>query len=344
MAGAKIIVTGGTGYIGSHTAVELIKAGFDPVIIDNLSNSSIEVLDGIKAITGTKPAFELADLSDEAACANVMLKHKDASGLIHFAALKAVGESTQKPLEYYRNNVTALQYLLKQMQIHTIPNLIFSSSCTVYGQADVLPVTELTPIKKAESPYGFTKQIGEQMIEDCIHANVIPSAISLRYFNPVGAHHTALIGELPLGIPNNLLPFITQTAAGIREKLRVFGSDYQTPDGTCIRDYIHIEDLAKAHVIALERLLNQEQKLAYEVFNIGTGTGYSVLEVIHSFEKVSGIELPYEFAPRRAGDIEAVFADPSKASRELHWKSQFSLDDMTRSAWNWQRHLSDLKD
>lgn len=335
----KIIVTGGTGYIGSHTTVELIQAGYEPVIMDNLANSCIEVLDGIKSITGIKPEFEHLDLCDKTAFANIMQKHKDAVGIIHFAALKSVAESTKKPLEYYQNNVSGLMNVLRQMKLHQIPNLIFSSSCTVYGQAEKLPVTEEAPIHKAESPYGFTKQIGEQMIVDCTNAGEIQAAISLRYFNPVGAHHTALIGELPIGIPNNLLPFITQTAIGIREKLLVFGNDYDTPDGTCIRDYIHIEDLAKAHVTALKRLLNQEQSDPYEVYNIGTGNGYSVLDVIRSFEKVSGQSLNYEFAPRRAGDIEAIFADPTKAFHTLNWKTQFKLDDMTNSAWLWQKHI-----
>lgn len=335
----KIIVTGGTGYIGSHTAVELIHSGYETVIIDNLSNSNLDVLDGIQEITGIKPVFEKTDLTDDKACAMVMEKHKDAIGVIHFAALKAVGESTEIPLAYYKNNICSLINIIDQMKVYKIPHLIFSSSCTVYGQAKELPVTEKSPIKPAESPYGYTKQVGETLIRDCIKAASIPSAISLRYFNPVGAHHSAKIGELPLGTPANLMPFITQTAAGIRESLNVFGNDYETPDGTCIRDYIHIEDLANAHVVALKSLIGNQLLEAYEVFNIGTGKGYSVLEVIQSFEKVSGQALSYKFAPRRPGDIVAIYADPSKANKVLAWNPKYDLDAMTKSAWEWQKTI-----
>ena len=338
MTKQKILVTGGAGYIGSHTVVELQQHGYDVVIVDNLSNSSIEVLDNIAAITGVKPAFEQFDLSDESLTADFFNRHSDLAGIIHFAAYKAVGESMEKPLEYYRNNVKSLLNMIDGMKTHGIENLVFSSSCTVYGQPDELPVTEKAPIKPAWSPYGNTKQMCEDILRFSTQSYPV-KAIALRYFNPIGAHHTALIGELPLGVPNNLVPFITQTAIGKRQCLSVFGSDYDTPDGTAIRDYIHVVDLAKAHLIAVERMLGGKSKLKLEIFNLGTGTGYSVLDVIKSFEKVTGEKLNYKIVPRRPGDVEKVWANTQFANDELGWKAEKTLDEMMLSAWNWEKSL-----
>lgn len=333
----KILVTGGLGFIGSHTVVELQNEGYDVVIIDDLSNSSIKVLDGITSITGKKPVFEKLDLKEKSDVEAFFKKHHDIKGVIHFAASKAVGESVKEPLMYYENNISTLIYILKELKKLPEASFIFSSSCTVYGQADELPITENAPVKQAESPYGNTKQIGEEIISDV--CKVVPSikAIALRYFNPVGSHESAKIGELPIGVPQNLVPFITQTAIGIREQLSVFGDDYPTPDGTCIRDYIHVVDLAKAHVIALQRLLKGNNKSNYETFNLGTGKGSSVLEVVQSFEKVSGKKLNYKIVDRREGDIISAYADTTKANNELGWKAQLTLDDAMRSAWKWEQ-------
>jgi len=328
----KILVTGGTGYIGSHTVVELQQRGFDVIIVDNLSNSNINVLSSIEKITGIKPEFEEFNLIDKDKTADFFKRHNDIRGIIHFAAYKAVGESVEKPLMYYRNNLFSLVNILQGMKDNNIENFVFSSSCTVYGQPEELPVTEDAPVKKAESPYGNTKQISEEIIADTIKSTDI-KAIALRYFNPIGAHESAIIGELPIGIPNCLIPFITQTAIGIREQLRVFGGDYNTPDGTAIRDYIHVVDLAKAHVIAVDRMINKKMKKDFEVFNLGTGNGFSVLEVIRSFEKVAGEKLNYRIVDRRAGDIEQVWADTKFANDELGWKAEKDLDEMTLSAW-----------
>ena len=331
----KILVTGGTGFIGSHTVVELQNKGFEVIIIDNLSNSNAEVAEAIAEITGIKPTLEIFDLVDRERTLDFFSRHKDLSGVIHFAALKAVGESVEKPLDYYRNNLDSLINILEGMNENNIPNLVFSSSCTVYGQPDELPVSESAPIKKAESPYGNTKQIAEEIISDTVHVSKL-RGIALRYFNPIGAHETAIIGELPLGIPNNLVPFITQTAYGIRKQLSVFGEDYDTPDGTAIRDYIHVVDLAKAHVIAVNRMINQKMKKDFEIFNLGTGNGYSVLEAIKSFEKITGKKLNYKIVDRREGDIEQVWADPSFSNKELGWKAEKGLDEMMASAWKWE--------
>ncbi|WP_100610868.1 UDP-glucose 4-epimerase GalE [Confluentibacter lentus] len=333
----RILVTGGLGFIGSHTVVELQNEGYEVVIIDNLSNSSLDVLEGITSITGKKPFFEKLDLKDKEHVEGFFKKHEDIKGIIHFAASKAVGESVQEPLLYYENNISTLVYILKELKKMSSSNFIFSSSCTVYGQADELPITENAPIKPAESPYGNTKQIGEEIIKDTCKIAPNIKAIALRYFNPVGSHESAKIGELPIGVPQNLVPFITQTAIGIREQLSVFGNDYPTPDGTCIRDYIHVVDLAKAHVIALKRLLENKHKSNYETFNLGTGKGSSVLEVIHSFEKVSGEKLNYKIVGRREGDVISAYADTKKANDELGWKSELTLDDAMRSAWKWEQ-------
>lgn len=333
----KILVTGGLGFIGSHTVVELQNEGYDVVIIDDLSNSSIKVLDGITSITGKKPVFEKLDLKVKSDVEAFFKRHNDIKGVIHFAASKAVGESVKEPLMYYENNISTLVYILKELKKLPEASFIFSSSCTVYGQADELPITENAPVKQAESPYGNTKQIGEEIISDV--CKVVPSikAIALRYFNPVGSHESAKIGELPIGVPQNLVPFITQTAIGMRGQLSVFGDDYPTPDGTCIRDYIHVVDLAKAHVIALQRLLKGKNKTNYETFNLGTGKGSSVLEVVQSFEKVSGKKLNYKIVDRREGDIISAYADTTKANNELGWKAQLTLDDAMRSAWKWEQ-------
>lgn len=331
----KILVTGGTGYIGSHTVVELQQAGYEVIIVDNLSNSTIEVIDNIARITGVRPLFEKFDLTDAEKTAAFFSLHSDIAAVIHFAAFKAVGESVQVPLEYYRNNLVSLINILQGMTDNGIADIVFSSSCTVYGQPDVLPVSEESPVRKAASPYGNTKQISEEIITDtAVNADI--HAILLRYFNPIGAHDTALIGELPLGVPDCLMPYVTQTAIGLRPFLRVWGNDYNTPDGTAIRDYIHVVDLAKAHVTALKRLTEKRYKKKVEIFNLGTGNGFSVMEVIKSFERTSGVKLNYEIRDRRPGDVEKVWADTTFANTELGWKAERSLDDMTRSAWKWE--------
>jgi UDP-glucose 4-epimerase len=334
----KIVVTGGLGFIGSHTVVELQNEGFEVVVIDNLSNSSEGILDGIVNITGKRPVFEKIDLRDKAAVQNFFKKHQDVSGVIHFAASKAVGESVGNPLLYYENNINSLVYILQELKELPNSNFIFSSSCTVYGQAEKMPITEDAPIQAAMSPYGNTKQIGEEIITDSAKVTNINS-ILLRYFNPIGAHPSAEIGELPLGVPQNLVPFITQTAIGLREKLSVFGSDYPTPDGTAVRDYIHVVDLAKAHVIALQRLLNKQNTEKVEVFNLGTGTGSSVLEVIQAFEKVSGKKLNYQIVGRREGDVVTAYANTDKAHNVLGWKTQSSLEEALASAWKWEQKI-----
>jgi len=339
----KILVTGGTGYIGSHTVVELMEVGMEVVIIDNLSNSEREVLDGIAAITGKQPDFEEVDLRERNATYNVFRKHPDLEAIIHFAAFKAVGESVEKPLEYYENNILSLIHLLEAMKMFSVDYMVFSSSCTVYGEPDELPVTEDAPLQKAGSPYGNTKQICEDILKDTIPTLEGKGVVSLRYFNPIGAHPSALIGELPIGVPNNLVPFITQTAAGIRETLHVFGGDYNTPDGSAIRDYINVVDLAKAHVMAINRLLNGKQKSDFEVFNLGTGRGLSVLEIIHAFEKATGVKLNYRVVERREGDVEKVFADTSYANRELGWKAEKGIEETLLSAWKWEKQLRSRK-
>ena len=334
-----ILVTGGTGFIGSHTTVELQQAGYDVVIIDNLSNSNASVIDGIEKITGIRPAFEKIDLNDFAATEAVFKKYS-IKGCIHFAASKAVGESVEKPLLYYRNNLNSLMNVLELMTKYGSKGIIFSSSCTVYGQPtkENLPVTEQAPIQKALSPYGNTKQINEEIIQDYIHSGAPIKSIILRYFNPIGAHPSALIGELPNGVPMNLIPFVTQTAIGIRKQLKVFGNDYDTPDHTCIRDYIYVVDLAKAHVKAMQRVLEQDTD-PIEVFNIGTGHGYSTLEIVEGFERATGVKLPWEYAPRREGDIEAIWGNVDKANKVLGWSADTPLDDILRSAWKWQEKL-----
>lgn len=334
----KVLVTGGLGFIGSHTVAELQGEGFDVVIVDDLSNSSIEVLDGITAITGKMPAFEQLDLRDKASVQRFFATHSDIAGVIHFAASKAVGESVENPLLYYENNINALVYLLQELQKKEDACFIFSSSCTVYGQAEKMPITEDAPIQPALSPYGNTKQIGEEIVRDVANVTNI-SAILLRYFNPVGAHASANIGELPIGVPQNLVPFITQTAIGLRQQLSVFGDDYPTPDGTCIRDYIHVVDLAKAHVTALKRLIAKKNAEKVEVFNLGTGQGNSVLEVINAFEKVSGQKLNYKIVGRRAGDITEAYADTSKANDVLGWKAELGVEDALASAWKWEQKI-----
>lgn len=335
----RILVTGGTGYIGSHTVVELQNNGYEVVIVDNLSNSRADVVDSIEQISGIRPAFEEVDCLDYEGMDAVFTKYPGIKGIIHFAASKAVGESVEKPLKYYRNNLVSLINILELMPKHNVKGIIFSSSCTVYGQPDILPVTEAAPIKKAESPYGNTKQINEEIIRDTVASGSPTHAVMLRYFNPIGAHPSALIGELPNGVPQNLIPYLTQTAIGIREKLSVFGDDYDTPDGSCIRDFIYVVDLAKAHVIAMNRILEDKQKESVEVFNIGTGRGLSVLELINAFEKSTGVKLNYQIVGRRAGDIVKVWADPTLANTELGWKADTPIEDTLRSAWNWQLHL-----
>lgn len=335
----KILVTGGLGFIGSHTVVELQNEGFEVVVVDNLSNASIDVLDGIENITGKRPIFEEFDLRDKPKVEAFFQKHIDVAGVIHFAASKAVGESVEKPLLYYENNLGVLVYLLQELTKKENANFIFSSSCTVYGQADELPITENAPVKPAESPYGNTKQVGEEIIRDTCKVTPNVKAIALRYFNPIGAHSSGEIGELPLGVPQNLVPFITQTGIGLRDQLSVFGDDYPTADGTCIRDYIHVVDLAKAHVKALQRLLNGENDGNYEVFNLGTGTGSSVLEVIQSFERVSGQKLNYKVVGRREGDVVQAYADTTKANRVLGWKAESTLDEAMMSAWEWEKKV-----
>ena len=335
-----ILVTGGTGFIGSHTTVELQQAGYNVVIIDNLSNSKVEVLDGIEKITGIRPAFENVDLRDFDATEKVFAKYPDIEGIIHFAASKAVGESVQKPLLYYRNNIVSLVNLLELMPKYNVKGIIFSSSCTVYGQPtpENLPVTENAPIQPALSPYGKTKQVNEEIIRDFIHSGASIKSIVLRYFNPIGAHPSALIGELPNGVPMNLIPFVTQTAIGVRKELKIFGNDYNTPDGTCIRDYIYVVDLAKAHVAAMARVLDKETE-PIEYFNIGTGTGVSTLEVVEGFERATGVKVNWQFAPRREGDIEKVWGNVDKANKMLGWKADTPLEDVLKSAWKWQLKL-----
>jgi UDP-glucose 4-epimerase len=332
----KILVAGGTGYIGSHTTVELISEGYEVIIIDNLYNSKADVIDRIQKITGIKPVLEVLDLCDLEKLDNFIQKHKDISAVIHFAAYKAVGESVSKPLKYYRNNLMSLINLLDVMKRYDITNMVFSSSCTVYGQPEKLPVTEESPLQPATSPYGNTKQVGETIIKDATFSDKTLKAILLRYFNPIGAHPSALIGELPSGVPENLVPFLTQTGAGVRDELKVYGDDYNTPDGSCIRDYLHVVDLAKAHVVAIKRLIEGRNKTDCEVFNLGTGKGVSVLEAIKSFERVSGIKLKYKIVGRRAGDIEKIWADPSFANNELGWKTLSSLDEAMKTAWDWE--------
>jgi len=335
----KIIVTGGTGYIGSHTAIELIEEGYEVILIDNLYNSEATVAVQIAAITGVTPRLEIFDLCDREKLDIFFRNNENIDGIIHFAAYKAVGESVRKPLEYYRNNLVSLLNLLEGMKQYTIPYMVFSSSCTVYGQPQIFPVKEDTPVQPAVSPYGNTKKIGEEIIRDAVLAANNIKAISLRYFNPIGAHPSALIGELPRRVPENLVPLITQTAIGLRDELRVFGNDYSTPDGTCIRDYLHVVDLAKAHVIAIERLIEKKNIKDYEIFNLGTGEGVSVLEAIKSFEHISGIKLKYRITGRRAGDIEKIWADPSLANRELGWKTKSSLDEAMHTAWEWEKNI-----
>jgi UDP-glucose 4-epimerase len=334
----KVLVTGGLGFIGSHTVVELQNKGFEVVIIDNLSNSSEAVLKGIVAITGKKPLFEKFDLREKSSVQAFFKKHSDVSGVIHFAASKAVGESVKNPLLYYENNIASLIYLLQELQQKAAAHFIFSSSCTVYGQADVMPIDENAPIKPAMSPYGNTKQIGEEIITDVVKVSTI-NAILLRYFNPIGSHPSAEIGELPIGVPQNLVPFITQTGIGLRKELMVYGNDYPTVDGTCIRDYIHVVDLAKAHVVALERLLENKNEDKVEIFNLGTGVGSSVLEVISSFEKVSGKPFPYKIVDRREGDVTMAYASTDKANTILGWKTESSLDQAMESAWKWEQRI-----
>ena len=341
---ARILVTGGTGYIGSHTAVELMQQGYDVTIVDNLSNSSIDVLDGIAAIVGRKPEFANVDCTNYVDMDNVFKTYPDIVGVIHFAASKAVGESVEKPLLYYRNNIGSLVTLLEVMALHEVRNIVFSSSCTVYGQPDAqhLPVDETAPIQTALSPYGNTKQVNEEIIRDEAHADKLLNATILRYFNPIGAHQSALIGELPNGVPQNLLPFITQTAAGLRAELKVFGNDYNTPDGSCIRDYIYVVDLAKAHVKAIERMLNAKDREQVEVFNLGTGRGLSVLELINDFQEATGVKIPYSIVGRREGDIEKVWAEPTKANTVLGWKADTPIREVLVSAWNWEKHIRNL--
>jgi UDP-glucose 4-epimerase len=338
----KLLVTGGTGYIGSHTVVELQNAGYEVVIVDDLSNSSAEVIDQIEKITVVRPGFEEFNLQDLPRLEKFFEKYNDLEAIVHFAAFKAVGESVEKPLMYYRNNLVSLMNLLECMQKYNVPNFVFSSSCTVYGQPDQLPVTESTPRKPAESPYGNTKSISEDIIRDYVNVTKGINAIALRYFNPIGAHPSALIGELPRGVPNNLVPYITQTAAGIREQLSVFGDDYNTPDGSCIRDFINVVDLAKAHVVAINRLMDQKNEQSYEYFNIGTGNGVSVLELIKTFQEATGVKLNYKIIGRRPGDIEKIWADTSKANSVLGWQAKETLADTLLSAWNWEKNLRNI--
>lgn len=342
---ARILVTGGTGYIGSHTVVELMQQGYDVTIVDNLSNSSVDVLDGISAIVGRRPEFANIDCNDYVSMEAVFKQYPDIVGVIHFAASKAVGESVEKPLMYYRNNIGSLITLLEVMRRYHVYNIVFSSSCTVYGQPDKdhLPVDETAPIQKALSPYGNTKQINEDIIYDEAHADSSLHATILRYFNPIGAHPSALIGELPNGVPNNLLPFVTQTAAGLRAELKVFGDDYNTPDGSCIRDYIYVVDLAKAHVKAVERMLAGTPTEQVEVFNLGTGRGLSVLEIVRDFVEATGVNVPYQIVGRREGDIEKVWANPKKANEVLGWKADTPVKDVLVSAWNWEKHLRNIQ-
>lgn len=343
MSKRKVLVTGGTGYIGSHTTVELQNSGFEVVVVDNLSNSEASSLDGIERITGIRPTFYEEDCNNMEAMRQIFRQEGNIEGIIHFAASKAVGESVQKPLLYYRNNIVSLLNILELMKEFEVKGLVFSSSCTVYGQPEELPVSERAPLQPATSPYGNTKQINEEIIRDTIHSGVGFNAILLRYFNPIGAHPSAEIGELPIGVPQNLVPYVTQAAAGIRKELTVFGNDYNTPDGTCIRDYIHVVDLAKAHVVALNRMLNGKSAEQLEIFNIGTGKGASVLELIKGFEHATGVKVPYKMGPRREGDIEQVWADPTIANKVLGWKAKSTLEETLLSAWKWQEHLGQNK-
>lgn len=338
MSGRKILVTGGTGYIGSHTVVELINAGYDPVIVDNLSNSSPKIIDQIMKITGARPEFHNFDLCDEKLTREFLEAHRDISGIIHFAAFKSVGESEREPLKYYKNNFYPLINLLDACSGREM-NLVFSSSCTVYGEPDLLPVSELAPVKKAESTYGNTKQIAEEILEEVSGVSENLKVIALRYFNPVGAHASALIGELPIGVPQNLVPFITQAAIGKRGAITVFGDDYNTADGTCVRDYIHVVDLAKAHVAAIKQMENVQTVKSFDIYNIGTGRGNSVLEVIHAFESATGQKLNYTIGKRRAGDIEKIYGDVNKAEKELFWKAELGIEDMMSSAWEWEKYI-----
>lgn len=337
----KILVTGGLGYIGSHTVVELQNTGFEVIIIDNLSNSSLDVIEGITNITKSSPVFEKLDLRFKKDVEHFFEQHNDIDGIIHFAASKSVGESVENPLLYYENNLNTLIYLLQECKRHRINNLIFSSSCTVYGEPDSLPITEDAPVKKAISPYGNTKQISEEIISDMCSVSELKS-ISLRYFNPIGAHSSAEIGELPIGVPQNLVPFITQTAVGLRDYLSIFGNNYSTPDGTCIRDYIHVVDLAKAHVVALQRLLINKMNIPLEIFNVGTGRGCSVLEIVNAFEKVTDQKLNYKIVDRRSGDVVAVYADIQKANEILGWKSERTMEEALSSAWKWEQKIRNL--
>lgn len=339
----RILVTGGTGYIGSHTTVELIKAGYEVIIIDNLSNSDITVLDGIEKITGVRPAFFEGDVTDLVTVRKLFESYPGIKGIINFAASKAVGESVQKPLLYYRNNLVSLINLLSLMPEFKVEGIVFSSSCTVYGEPDVNPIDETAPIKKATSPYGNTKQISEDMITDFINSGAPIKSILLRYFNPVGAHPSAEIGELPNGVPNNLVPYLTQAAAGLRKELTVFGDDYNTPDGSCIRDFIDVVDLAKAHVVAMARMLSKENTDKIEIFNLGTGCGLSVLQLINAFESATGVKVPYKIGPRREGDIEKIWALPTKANEVLGWKADTPIEETMRNAWRWQCRLADRK-
>lgn len=339
----KILVTGGTGYIGSHTVVELQNSGYEVVVVDNLSNSSIEVLDNIEKISGIKPAFEQFDLADKTKTDDFFARTPGIDAIIHFAASKAVGESVEKPLLYYRNNLVSLMNILDCQLKYGVQNIVFSSSCTVYGQPDKLPVSEETPRKDAESPYGNTKRVNEDILSDSIAAHPEIKGIALRYFNPIGAHPSALIGELPLGVPQNLVPFITQTAAGLRDELKVFGDDYNTTDGSAVRDYINVVDLAKAHVVAIVRLLEGKNKKDYEIFNLGTGNGLSVLEVVTGFEKATGVKLNYKIVERRAGDVEQIWADTTFANEELGWKAEKNLEETLLSAWMWEKNVRGIE-
>jgi UDP-glucose 4-epimerase len=341
--GRQVLVTGGTGYIGSHTVVELQAVGFDVVIIDDLSNSSSDVVDNIEKISGIRPAFEEFNLLDSVKLDEFFEKYPKIEAIIHFAAFKAVGESVQKPLAYYRNNLVSLMNILDSMSKYNIQNLVFSSSCTVYGQPDQLPVTENTPKKDAESPYGNTKAISEEILHDVVKVTPDIKVIALRYFNPIGAHPSALIGELPSGVPNNLVPFITQTAAGVRQQLSIFGDDYNTSDGSCVRDYINVVDLAKAQVVAINRLIDSRNNDRFEFFNVGTGNGASVLEVVKTFEKSTGVKVNYKIVDRRPGDIEQIYADTTIANNVLGWKAETSLSDTLLSAWNWEKKLRNIK-
>ena len=341
--GRQVLVTGGTGYIGSHTVVELQAVGFDVVIIDDLSNSSADVVDNIEKISGIRPAFEEFNLLDSLKLETFFEKYPRIEAIIHFAAFKAVGESVEKPLDYYRNNLVSLMNILDCMSKYKVPNLVFSSSCTVYGQPDKLPVTENTPKKDAESPYGNTKAISEEVLRDVVKVTPDIKVIALRYFNPIGAHPTSLIGELPRGVPSNLVPFITQTAAGIRQQLSVYGDDYNTPDGSCIRDYINVVDLARAHVVAINRLINSTDSDRFEFFNIGTGDGASVLEVVNTFEKATGVKVNYKIVDRRPGDIEKIYADTTMANTVLGWRAETSLSDTLISAWNWEKKIRNIE-